>query len=733
MNRFSENYYLRKCYLETDQVPTQSVMLKTMSPGLAKVYFKSMTPKLKVLAGLEPPLKGGGNDWFVPPEDLLKGKTVLRPIKKELLTKLGFNGLAHYGNSILNNHIESRKDETNKALLENDINWKYTVDEYCKRQYTELSRRAALKNSNKIKDAFREFTLLYTSSINKIEGLLLDGAVEEIKRVKEVIHSKMANKYKRLLKQQATMLYDRYSEKLQKKKEEFKDQFIQNVEQMRTELSNNLHDINLEKHIAIEKLRKLLECQNLACQIYVAMKEKDERKKILEKTEQKHKKVVKLLQEEIERNDVEIEVAKEDERKREQFTRIWQKKVCQVIKHFQEFIAYSLKMVPEQAEFFLNVEKLLLLHLSTAVDNPSVESLFEPVNEGFHTTESEPRPFYLFCDEDFKPQIDKGMCPKSCNSNSSVDNCQLPVIVINKKCIYAACSNLEKFADTIEQFVKSQRETEPDLNDNHDYTYNIPIKYTPSQELLELKGQSSLMQILQKDKPNTKGVPTECLCPCKLPYCFSKQARASTSVANEQRLKEQLLSPILTENNLELSKEIELTHVREPKWESYFEFLEPKPCKCAKVAKKGLQEHLPPYMRIMSAFAYPELPYYEKCSLTTLRKLVRKARSKVTPTVVANLSVSKTKNIGTQYSDQEFEYLCTCFDDKQAIIILNKLLEDVVMLTKTEKEHYIEKSLSRSYLHRVESFVNDRVISLKNLLNECPELVELFNKRHCYF
>lgn len=83
MNDLSDNYYLRKCHLQRDQVPTQTMMKTKMSPALAAIYFNSMTPKLRIVAGLEPLLKGGGTDWYVPPEELLKGRSVLKPIEKK--------------------------------------------------------------------------------------------------------------------------------------------------------------------------------------------------------------------------------------------------------------------------------------------------------------------------------------------------------------------------------------------------------------------------------------------------------------------------------------------------------------------------------------------------------------------------------------------------------------------------------------------------------------------------
>ncbi|XP_068620548.1 uncharacterized protein [Battus philenor] len=728
MNRYNENYYLRKCYLEREQVPTQSVMKNVMSPALAKVYFTSMAPKLKVLAGLEPPLKGGGYDWYAPPEDLLKGKTVLKPLKKEFLLKLGFSGFEYYGETILQQHLKSQEEEKRKALLENDKQWKRRIEEMSKKHYEEFSKKLIQKNSEKIRQAFSEFTVLYSSSINKIEGLLLNAAMKEIKRVRDEAHLQMTNHYKTLLQQQATMLYDRYTEKLERKKEELKQQFIRKVEESQKELACTIHDTNVEKHIAIEKLRQLLECQNLACQIYVAMKEREESEKLLSQSIYEHKKVVKLLTAEIARNEIQIQSEKEKEEKRQEFNRTWKEKVSAVVKKFQEFIAYSLHTIPEQTDFLLNIEKLMLLQVSDIIEDPNAESLFEPEKEEFHTPVPELRPFYLFCDEGTKPAVNTELCLKPYRSSMS----QMPVIVINERCLYAACDNLEQFVDKVEQFVDVERSMKLDVNDSRDYTYDVPVKYTESQQLLDLKEQSSVMQILQKEIPNPKDVHAECFCKCKLPYCFCPCNTLHCYCLPPLNLIEQKSEPISPQISLpvlELSKTEELMHSREPKWENYFKFMEPKKCKCAKLAKKGLEENLPAYMRKMSEFEYPELLNYEPCSVRTLKKLVKRAKGKAKRTTQAKTAESTKKDAAMQYSDQEFEFLCTCFDEIQAERIINQIMEKVTQFSEVNTRFNIDGSISPDHLNQpVEYFVRDRASSLRNLIKDSPELKEIFRK-----
>lgn len=723
MFRLSDNYYQRGCYLKRNQVPTQSVMKMKMLPPLANVYFKSMNYKLKVLAGLEPPLKGGGSDWYVPPDDLLRGRAAMRPEKKEYLSKLGFNGIDYLGLQIVAHHHKCMEQEKEQVLLESDINWKKTIDVRCRQQWEETSRESAKKNTEMIQSAFREFTVLYTTSVSKVETLLFDATVEEIKRIREESFEEMTTLYRTLLKQQATMLYDRYTEKFNNEKARLKNQFIENLHKARTNMTEQLHDINVEKHVAIEKLRKLLECQNLACQVYVALKEREACEKEMELSKHEHQKKTKVMKETIALKDFEIRLAKEKEEKRKEFNKIWQKKVCEVVKKFQMFVSYSLNALPDHAEFFLNLEKLMMLQLDAALENPSAESIFLSKEDLFHTPVPRPHPFFLFCDKGYKPHLNQDLCPKHCTSSASL----LPVIVVNKRCIYAACDNFEVFFDKIKQYIHGHRGDDADFLDEHDYTYNIPVTYTQSQQILELKLESSIMQILQEEHPNLKEVQTDC-CICKIPHCFCSrlEAKIIPSKVHIEVKKEESIHSIPSGNKIE-TRQAELMHEREPKIESYLEYVEPKKCKCARIAKKNIREHLPAYMRNVSLFDQPDLPHYEPCSVTALKKLVRKAQGKRTRLEPIRIP-SRTRDVETQYSDQEFDMLCTCF----SIDEIERLFKELFHSDKPLADFEVDAS-SRDLERQTSSFAMDRALSLRQLLAEAPNLEELFKKPNCDF
>lgn len=725
----SENYHLRKCYLKTDTVPTMTMMKKKMSEKLAAVYFKTMTPQEKVIAGLEPSLKGGGGDWFVPPQELLIGRNVLKPTTKDVLSKLNHKGIDILGSHQFKKHRKLLEREREELMLDCDINHRTDVQLISSAIAESTAQEAEKKNTERMIEAFGYFTQLYRESLGKFELLFHEAAIAEIQRTRESTIRYMEKHFADALKTQATDLYNQYAERLEGAKTELKNQFINTLEIMRTAMGDNLHDLNLDKHLAIENLRKYLECQKLACQVYVALKERDKCAQETKAANRKHKKEVRELDEKLALVDFELYLARNKEKKRKEIVTIWQKKICHVIKKFQVFVSYCLSTLPDHAEFFINMEKLMLIQLSHVLEKPTAESIIEIEEEKFHTPIPIPQPFYLFCDRGVKTDVDEKLCPKRAASSAS----QMPVIVINKRCMYAACDNFEEFNTKIKQYIHGARGDDADFEDNAIYPLYVPVKYTSSTQLLDLKLESSLLQVLQQELPNIRSLPVKpdfhdfsCLCaPCYIPYIDGRESPLQTLSSKDSAKK-----PV------RISRSVELIHERQPKWESYFNYVEAKKCMCTKKAMKHLSANLPPYMQKTSKYDQAEIPKYEMCSVAELKMLVKAARNESTPPPSVAPGPSKTKNVGTQFEDIELAILCSCFNDIEIDKIFSELTINptgAVSPISTNDEFKVVDSTS-SYLDKRESsFITDRILSLRNIVEDMPDLTEIFNKKDCSF
>lgn len=729
MYSLHENYYQRKCYFEREQVPTQSVMKKKMHVPLAQVYFKSMNWNLKVLAGLEPPMKGGGSEWYMPPDELLACRAVLHPVGHDMLQKLSHQGIYLYGERLLQKYYRSLHREKEEALHENDLKWKKAIEISSRHQYEESAKFQAFLNSMKIKQAVYQFENMYRTATTRLESIVFDSAVREIERVREEAYQKMKKKFEKLVHQQATTLYDLYTNMLIKEKATLKGKYVHELDTILTDTGNQLHDINVEKHVAVEKLRTYLECQNLACQIYVALKEREACAKKLDISKYEHQKKMKQMTRKLEMKHLEIQHEREEEIKRHKFNVIWKTKICHVVKKFQMFVEYCLKLLPQHAEFFTNMEKLMLLQLNESIDSPSTPSIIETPKE-FPLLVPQPHPFFLCCDRGFKPKLDDTLCPKHCTSSAS----QFPVIVVNKRLLYAACDNFQMYSEKINDFMVGLRGDPSDFEDDHDYTYDIPLKYTSETAINELKLESSLMQVLQREVGNIKKVPIEC-CVCKVPNCFCSPVRPSRISVRSTEPEEKHLE--IPEGKKIQPRSEELKVHREPKWENYMEYVLPTKCKCSKMAKKHLNEHLPAYMKNMSPYDVPDLPNYEPCNLEDIKRLVRKTRRKYQkkePTDEKEVS-PKSRDVGTQWSDHEFDILCTCFSENELAKLLETVVADSMMFDPERgrgKCSVIGLSASSSDMGKTAStFATDRAYSLRKLLDNDSELEEIFNKKFC--
>ena len=401
----------------------------------------------------------------------------------------------------------------------------------------------------------------------------------------------------------------------------------------------------------------------------------------------------------------------------------------------QMLVSYCLKTLLDHAEFFINMEKLMLLQVNEALEDPCAKSINE-VDEQFQTPVPRPKPFYLFCDKGYKPKLEEDLCPKPSGASSLSD---IPVIIVNKQCLYAACDNFDQFTDKLKEFIGGHRGDDVDFTDDLVYEHFNPVKYTDSQQLSEVKLESSILQVLQEEMPRIQTdeeIPNKCR-GCELPWCSCRSDKESLkdplpghgSSASPENSKKTTISE--RSINLNVSSQLKsstagpsanmnhLEHAREPKLKKYMRYTEPKKCACALSTKNHLGEHLPAYMRNMSRYDAVKLPNYETCSDITLKKLVQLANPQKTPSPIVELSL-KTKDVYTQCSDKKIDLLCTCFKHTNL-----DSCEPV-----RNKDQFILENVSPSYMKtRLGSFAVDRAHSLRQLIQDAPELKEMFYKK----
>ncbi|XP_047031436.1 uncharacterized protein LOC124638507 [Helicoverpa zea] len=721
MCNLSENYRLRECYLQRDEVPTQSAIRKSMGP-LADVFFNTLCPRRKVLVGLEPPLKGAGADWYLKPEDLLEGRAVLKPLKNKAVAKLNHEGIDKLGAKVFKKRCKDMERERESVLSDGDSQWRASVASACKQLERDLHDAYSKATTTHVSNAYKEFASLYRKSLSSIEKLFHESFIADIKKTRENAVQTMQANYAEKLKHQTTILCDVYDKKLMEEKVKLRQQFEEKLEIVRTCLGHIIHDINVDKHVTVDHLKQYYERQNLACMMYVSIKERELCLAELEESKRIHQKIAKKLTESVIIKDYEIYIEKLKEKRRQNFLVLWHKKVAKVVKHFQDFVTHCLFDLPEHAEFFINMEKLMLLQISEVLENPSAESIIvvQP-EEQLKTPVPQAKPFYLVCDSGYKAKLDQDLCPRHTGTASTAQ--LLPAIIVNKSCLYAACDSFEQFTNKIKAYIHGYDNEE--IPDDLIYEHFQRFKYTPSQQQLELKLESSLMRVLQEEIDYVKQLPFKCS-HCKMPLCVCLcSPPPSVSEAGSE------LVP--TKPPIHLTPSQLLMHEQEPKWESYFNYVKPLRCTCGKTVMNDVQRHLPAYMR-KATIGPPEIPEYEICPVSKLKELVKNAREEVpVPPSSSAVPVPKLyKDASTEYIEPVYEYMCTCLSDSE--METGRLLHIFADNKNVDKKwigkpRLVGEDLSPSFMAQdLGEFATARAHSLMNLLKDTPVLEEIFDR-----
>uniref|UniRef100_A0A2A4JT74 Uncharacterized protein n=1 Tax=Heliothis virescens TaxID=7102 RepID=A0A2A4JT74_HELVI len=399
-------------------------------------------------------------------------------------------------------------------------------------------------------------------------------------------------------------------------------------------------------------------------------------------------------------------------------------------------------MLPEHAEFFINLEKLMLLQLNEVLENPTAESIITIKEEQFVSPVPQAIPFYMFCDRGFRAQVDQNLCPKHGGTSTTT---QMPAIIINRRFLYANCDNFDLFTNKIKDYIHGNRGDDVDINDDIKYENLVPVTYTPSQQLKEIQLESSLLNVVKQEIVQlTSDIPKDInVCDyCKNPLCFCTDLPDETATSKNKldlSQKSKSSEKITASHKISSTSKSMQYHEREPKWDSYFTHVEPKACPCSKIAKKTLEHNFPVYMRQVNTSVYqpPYMPHYEMCSVDTLKALVKGARKKYSPDreiEPEEAQIETKKDMSTQYIEPEIEKLCTCFSDPEVEYLFNSnpFIDPNPKHVGASREigcRLVGSDISPTFLNRrAQSFAMDRARSLRILLGEEPELQVLFKR-----
>lgn len=581
MSKIHEDYYLRKYYLENSKMPTQKMMTRKMGETLSSFYFNEMNDKLKALAGIELRTPLGAGNWCASPADILKGKNALKSVTKDFISHLKYINPYVLGEQVLRTESRLIKLRNQKVVAQNTQQWKEIIKKKCEEHEEIFTKEIVSDYKRNINVELKKCYATYMESMKQIENILRYSATNAVKQFREQTWELVKGYYKMQLQKQEIDLTDKYRNVLHKKKDKLRHKFIYNLQLNRTKAMAVIHDVKVEKLQTVEKLRNYFAYQNLACQLYVFLMEKEECERQKNELVNVHTEKINKLNTKMEVLEEELCNAKKKETKQRENYKYVEEKVYEIIRKFQLFVTYCLKLMPEHAEFFVNMENLMFLQLNESLDNSSSESiLFE--EKPTEIQENDKVETYLIFD-------------------NNPDTLNVPMFMINKHCVCAVCGNnkdLTKIRDSAEKLFEEK---------NFDYSCFKPVKCKSQHEIKELKLESSLMRIIKNEIKYLECITNPC-CHCKKKECNCSLRFYSEAIAgvDESTNYETIYRP---------RRSVTKQYLGEC----------PKSCKCQELAKKELIERLPPYM-LKVPNSEPVLCNYEPCTPQELHHLITQSK-----------------------------------------------------------------------------------------------------------
>ncbi|KAM3967935.1 uncharacterized protein ACR2FA_003853 [Aphomia sociella] len=411
-------------------------------------FRKSISePKLdKFLGSNENQRKG---DWQSP-SDLLTGIVELKPPFTSKITRgKTHEGILAIGEGVLESEQDRFLRQLSKLIQDNDAVWSniMEIEQKSIEKKVKLIYKKIFKTKSQIMS--QEIAKFYESTLQELEdhvrrevqAVLISAHAEIISYSNIEIKSKLKKEKEKL----EYILKKKYNNEIQKVKKYYK--LLLN-----NELKRNTKLLNRAKHDRNDALKayvEQIEAENITSTMYIMCTERKKckiRQFMLESYQitEISEKVQKIK----ERQDF-LNVYKEKEVRISDINKEWEEKIKKVLRLFLKFISFSLKLLPEQSTFLLDLEKMVVLQLndiqklpknvsSILIEEEKLDNVFQ-----FDVTETTEtpclnKPFVIVGDMSDSPILQHG------STETLPSDVDLPIIRLKRQFIYAKCHNYEE-------------------------------------------------------------------------------------------------------------------------------------------------------------------------------------------------------------------------------------------------------------------------------------------------
>lgn len=398
------------------------------------------------------------NEW-VSPSDTLIGVVDLKPPFTSKITRgKTHEGILAIGNSVLQNERARFLKHLTSLLSDNDQGWSHVlanerklVEHKVKRIYDDIFKY-------KSKTMSKEISEFYEKSLQDLENHLRTELKDVLTSARANIISDLNIEIKEKLAKERVIvenvLAQRYTSEVNKIKKYYK-LLLDNELQRNSKLINQAL---YERNDALSSFYRQIEAENITSTMYVMC------------TERKKCKIKQFILENYQTTDIAEKMLKikerqqilDDYKKQEvhitQINKDWEDKIKKVLQLFLKFISYSLKLLPEQTTFLLDLEKMIVLQMNEIQKQPQKCSsiLMEDVALQNIFKFEEPKPKEIVCENEPFSIIGElnDPPPPVYGSRETIPlDVDLPFVRADRKFYYAKCHNFEE----VKVFLESQR------------------------------------------------------------------------------------------------------------------------------------------------------------------------------------------------------------------------------------------------------------------------------------
>lgn len=441
-----------------------------------------------------------GEQWRSPSDVMLEDCVALKPPFTSRVTRgTAHEGILKIGEGVIGIERNKFLQYIASLLAESDSAWGHIQEQekmIIVKKVKDIYEKIFLIKSQTMQ---REISIFFGNSLQEIEDHMRD----EVKTVIMSAHCEILNDLNteirtKLKKEKRTLqkiLQEKYNEEINKIEHYYK--LLLDNEKYR---SNSIVNQGLcDRNDALKAFHKMMEAQDNTSTMYVMCTERKRcriKKFFLEKF---HTKEVKETLKKIEEKQEILDDLKERQKTILDLNKEWEDKVKKILHLFLKFISFSLKLLPEQTTFLLDLEKLVVLQLNEIQKNPEMAPSIlvneEDITNSFKFNKKieeqqicEGGPFVI--EGDLTPSI-----PTPYGSQETLPTkVDLPSFRVQRQFIYAKCQKMEE----VRKFLESQRCKcrDPDF-------YNITTTFITDAETLASHSTSDSLKT-QSSTPKTQ-------------------------------------------------------------------------------------------------------------------------------------------------------------------------------------------------------------------------------------